>query len=247
MYSRSSFGSYYPIKSLIHKLNPLIKLINFLLTIIVLILSNSLYIHIFILVYVMLLAFMSLVPFRYYFNTLWFLRYVLIIIGIIMAYMGKSIELYVVYISKIVIFLEYLNILAFTTSPSESVYALERFLSLPNFLYLNVASLAFKIDNLLRYFPLYMSVKYKTISSSVSRGIMYGKLSFIKKIKLHFNIRRISRYKSKEMLEESELRLFDIKKRRTNYRTNRVSFTDIFFLLFHLLILFAYFVDGGIV
>ena len=247
MYSRASFGSYYPIESLIHKLNPIIKLINFLITSIRLILSNSLYVHIFLLIYIVLIAFMSLVPPRYYFNTFWHLRYIYIIVGIIMALAGQTIETYVVYMSKLIIVLEYINILAFTTSPSESIYALDRFLSLPNFLYLNVGYLAFKINSLLRYFPLYMSVKYKTITSSVSRGIVYGKLSFIKKIKLHFNIRRIARIKRREILNESKLRHFDIKKRRTNYRTNRIRFTDIFFLLFHLLILYVCFAEGGLI
>ena len=245
MYSRASFGSYYPINSLMHKLNPFIKLINFLITIIILILSNSLFVHMFLLVFVLLMALMSLVPFRYYFNTFWFLRYIYIIVGIIMAYMGKNIELYVVFISKFIIVLEYLNILAFTTSPSESIYAIDRFLSLPNFLYLNVTKLAYKINSMLRYFPLYESVKYKTITSSVSRGIIYGRLSFIKKIKLHSNIRRLTKEKNLEILNESKLRLFDINKRRTNYRTNKISFADIFFLLFHLLILFVYLSEGG--
>ena len=247
MYSRVSFGSYYPIDSLIHRLNPIVKLINFLITIIIIILSNSLYIHLFLLVFVLLLAFMSLVPFRYYFNTFWFLRYIYIIVGIIMAYMGKNIELYVVFISKFIIVLEYLNILAFTTSPSESIYALDKFLSLPNFLYLNVTNIAYKINGLLRYYPLYESVKYKTITSSVSRGIVYGKLSFIKKIKLHFNIRRLTKEKNKEIISESKLKNFDIKKRRTNFRTNKLGFNDIFFLLFHLLILYACLNEGGFI
>ena len=246
MYSRSSFGSYYPVNSIIHKLNPIIKLVNFIITIIVLILTNSLYIHIFLLVYVLLMACMSMVPIKYYFNTFWFFRYIYIIVGIIMALSGKSMELYFVYMSKLIIFFEYLNILAFTTSPSENIYALDRFLSLPNFLYLNVSSIAFKINSLLRYFPLYMTTKYKTITSSISRGIVYGKLSFIKKIKLHFNIRRLARIKNREMLNESKLRLFDIKSKRTNYRTNKVTFNDIFFLAFHVLMIIVYLIEGGI-
>ena len=32
MYSRNSFGSYYPVESMIHKLNPVIKIINFVNT-----------------------------------------------------------------------------------------------------------------------------------------------------------------------------------------------------------------------
>ena len=92
-----------------------------------------------------------------------------------------------------------------------------------------------------------MSVKYKTITASVSRGIIYRKLSILKKIKLHFNIRRLTKLKSKEILEESKLRLFDIKKKRTNYRSNRISFNDIFFLLFHIGLIIVHLIEVGVI
>ena len=91
-----------------------------------------------------------------------------------------------------------------------------------------------------------MSVKYRTITSSVSRGIEYGGLNFLNRIKLHSNIRRLTKVKNKEILNESRLRLFDIKKSRTNYRTNKVGFNDIFIILFHLLVLYSCFVAGGL-
>ncbi len=246
MYSRASFGSFYPIDSVMHKLNPIVKLINFIITVILLILNDSVYITFFLLVFVHIMMLLSYVPFKYYFNTFYSLRYVYILIAVIVAYLGHSISDYFVYVSKLIIFLEYLNILAFTTSPSESIYAIEKFLSLFNVFYINVSKIAFKINSILRYFPLYMSVKYKTIKSSMSRGITYGKLSIIKKIKLHNNIRRLSGIKYREILNESKLRLFNIKKYRTNYRTNKLSFNDIFFLIFHLVIFYAYLVEGGI-
>ena len=49
MYSRNSFGSYYPIDSIIHSLNPVMKIFNFILTIIIICLPSSIYVHIFLL------------------------------------------------------------------------------------------------------------------------------------------------------------------------------------------------------
>ena len=40
MYSRNSFGSYYPINSTIHRLNPVMKLINFVIAILILLLIS---------------------------------------------------------------------------------------------------------------------------------------------------------------------------------------------------------------
>ena len=74
MYSRNSFGSYYPIDSLIHRLNPVVKLINFLLTIILICISSSIYVNSFILVLLFVMLLMSYVPFKFYLNSIWSLR-----------------------------------------------------------------------------------------------------------------------------------------------------------------------------
>ena len=71
MYSRNSFGSYYPIDSTIHRLNPIFKLINFIIMILLMILCKSLTIHIFAFLLVLIMLLLSLVPFRYYFDTFW--------------------------------------------------------------------------------------------------------------------------------------------------------------------------------
>ena len=69
MYSRSSFGSYYPVDSIMHKLNPIIKLINFVITFILILLNDSVYITVFLLIFLLIMMLMSFVPLKYYFNT----------------------------------------------------------------------------------------------------------------------------------------------------------------------------------
>ena len=250
MYSRDSFGSYYPVDSCIHRLNPVIKVINFLIIIILTILSLSTYINIFMLLLVIIMMLLSFVPFKYYLRTFYALRYVYVLIALLCYYFNTSLELCLVYISKVIVVVEYLNIIAYTTSPSENIYGIEKFLSLFNFLYLPVSKVAFKINSILRYFPLYLTVKYKTLKASTSRGIDYNNLNMFKRFtssfKLRRNIRRLTKYKNDEINTCSELRLYDIGKYRTNYRTNKVGFYDIFFLLFHVVLMYAYLVEGGL-
>lgn len=62
MYSRNSFGSYYPINSTIHRLNPVMKLINFVIAILILLLSNNLQINIFVLALTFVMMLLSYVP-----------------------------------------------------------------------------------------------------------------------------------------------------------------------------------------
>lgn len=250
MYSRNSFGSFYPINSLIHRLNPVIKLINFLIIIILSIICNSVYVNGFILVLVIIMMLLSYVPFKYYMNTFWSMRYIYILIAFICAYFDQSLSECIVYLMKVISVVEYLNILAFTTSPSESVYGIEKFLSLFNFLYLPISNLAIKINAIIRYIPLLLTVEYKTLKAASSRGIDYYHTNIIGRfnafIKVYGNIRRQVKLKNKEIYHSQELRLFNTKKYRTNYRTNKVSFNDIFFLIFHLSLIYAYLVEARI-
>ena len=250
MYSRNSFGSYYPVDSCIHRLNPVVKLINFIIVLLLVIFTSSLYINGFMFMLVIIMMLLSFVPIKYYLKTFWFLRYIYLIIAIICLYFGTSIEECLVYIAKVVIVVEYLNILSFTTSPSESIYGIEKFLSLFNFLYLKVSKLAFRLNSMLRYSSLYLTVQYRAFKASASRGLDFRNMNLLKRISLSYNvnknIRRLTKNKNKEINECSELRLYDIRKYRTNYRTNKVAFYDIFFLIFHILLVYAYAVEEGL-
>ena len=246
MYSNASFGSFYPVSSTIHRLNPIVKLINFILMILILLLTSSKEIHSFLFIYVLVTILLSYVPIKYYFNTFYSLRYVYLIIAFICYYLGLDFTTYLVYTSKLVIFVLYLNVIVFTTSPSETIYSIEKFLSLFNIFNLKVVKLATKINNILRYYPLYMNVKYKTLFAASSRGIHIGFFNIIGKLKLHFRVKKLTRLRNKETLEYSELRLYDINKHRTNYRTNKVGFYDILFLVFHLVLLYIYCIEEGL-
>ena len=250
MYSRNSFGSYYPISSTIHKLNPIMKLINFIITILVLILSNNLQINIFVLVLTIIMMILSYVPFKYYFNTFWSLRYIYLFLIFFLYSLGINFNDTVCYLIKLIVVVEYLNILAFTTSPSESVYGIERFLSMFNFLMIPVNKIAIKINSILRYFPLLVVVNYKTIKAQSSRGIDYYNSNIFGRgyvfMNLLSNSLRLTKAKSKEINYASELKLYNDKRYRTNYETNRVGFNDIFFFMFHLALLYACVVEKGL-
>ena len=250
MYSRNSFGSFYPVDSSVHRLNPVVKLFNFIVAILLIILSDSLYINLFLFSLVLCMELLSFVPFKYYFRTFWSLRYVYILILFICAYFRLSITESLIYIIKLITVAEYLNILAFTTSPSESAYGIEKFLSYFNFLYLPITKFAFKINKMLRYVPLMLTVEYKTLKAEASRGIdyfhsnMFGRMNAVGSI--YRNILALTKRKSRDIAFASELRLYNMKRYRTSYRTNRVGFYDLFFTVFHLALVYSYLVQRGV-
>ena len=251
MYSRNSFGSYYPIDSLIHRLNPVMKLFNFVLAIIIICLPSSIYVHIFLLSLVIIMTFMSYVPFRFYLKTIWSVRYIYILIAFFCLYFDTTLNECLIYIMKFTIIIEYLNLIAYTTSPSENIYGIERFLNLFNFLYLPVTKLAFRLDSILRFIPLYQSVEYKTYKACSSRGIDYFHANIFgriyARIKTETSILRLVRLKGKEINTFIEMRLFNEKIKRTNYRTNKISYIDIFFCLFHIGLIIVYLIESGII
>ena len=110
MYFRNYYGSFYPVSSTIHKLNPIVKLINFIIMLLLMILSDSREIHLFMFIYVVVIILLSYVPLKYYFNTFYSLRYVYLIIAFICYYLGLDFTTYLVYTSKLVIFVLYLKL-----------------------------------------------------------------------------------------------------------------------------------------
>ncbi len=250
MYSRNSFGSFYPVDSAIHRLNPVVKLLLFLIAIFLVVATNSLYIHLFLLALTVVMMLLSYTPIRYYFKTFWFLRYIYIIIAFVCAHYSVSLETTCVYILKLVIITEYLNILAFTTSPSETIYGIEKTVTPFNFLFLPMSKIAFKINNMLRYLPLMQGVEYKSLKAQSSRGIDYyhsnifGRMYALNNI--FSNMLSLTKRKNDEISFAGKLRLYNVKAYRTNYRTNKVGFYDIVFILFHLLLMYAYIKEKGI-
>ena len=130
MYTRDSFGSFYPIDSMIHRLNPIIKLVNFIIVLLIVLYTSSIYIVSFIMLFLLFMIIESHVPLRYYFNTFYSFRYIYILVAIICAYNGIVFNTYLVYIFKLIIVFEYINVLSYTTSPSETIYSIDRVLSI---------------------------------------------------------------------------------------------------------------------
>ncbi len=251
MYSRNSFGSFYPIDSSVHRLNPVIKLIDFLIIIFLVIFCDSLYINLFMLGLVIIMMLLSFVPLKFYMNTFWSLRYLYILVAFICAGFRMNMSECLVILSKIVVVVEYLNIISYTTSPSESAYGIEKFLSYFNILLLPISSLAFKINSILRYVPLLLTVEHKTLKAQASRGIDYYHTNIFGRVyavsNLYLNVHRLTRRKNREIAFSRELKLFNLKRYRTNFRTNRVGFYDIFFTAFHILLILAYLKDKGVI
>lgn len=250
MLSNKYFGSYYPVKSIIHKLSSIIKLICLLLFLIPIIGSMSLKLHIVILFFLIMIIYSSNVPIRFYTNMLYGLRYVYIFLLFLLASKGLSLENAVIVLIKITCFIEYLAYLFYTTSPSELKYAIEKCLNPFNFLNINLARISNTIIMLITFFPILFTTEKKVLKSASSRGLdyfhgdilsrMYASISSFKNT-LRLTIEKIKRNK-----EASVLKMYKVNKFRTNLRTNKIGFYDVIFLLVHFIFIAYYIWERGI-
>lgn len=244
MYTRNYFGSYYPVDSAISRLNPVIKLLNFIICLVLIILSNNLYLNLFIFGVVFIMMLLSFVPLKYYFKTIWSLRYIFILVLFVCAYLSFNREETLTLILKIISVVEYLNVFAFSTSPSETVYALEKILFPLNIFFLRVSKIALKINNVLRYIPNLLNTENIILKAQANRGLDYYHSNVIGKIYAVINTWKntikITNMRNREVYFSSELKLYNSRKHRTNYNVNKIGFYDIVFIVYHLLLIVVY-------
>lgn len=250
MQSNKYFGSYYPVESIIHKLNPVIKLLCLFLFLIPMIGSMDLKLHIVILFFIIMILYSSNVPLRFYMNMLYGLRYIYIFLLFLFASRGLTLEQTVITLIKISAIIEYLAFIFYTTAPSELKYGIEKILNPFNFLNLNLGKFSNFIVSIITFFPLLFTVEQSVLMNAGSRGLDYYHSDILAKIIVVMssfkNTLRLTFQKIKETKLACELKMYKVTKFRTNLRTNKVRFFDIILILIHLIFIAYYIYERGL-
>ena len=251
MYSKGLFGTYYPADSKVHDMSIIIKLLNFFLFILVMIGSKSLRLHLVILVILVLQILESKIPFGFFFNMFYGLRYIYVILIFIFASLNLTLELSIIYLLKFILITEYLALLTYTTSLSEFDYGIYKLLNPINFLNLNISYISLIIGNIFRFIPELIFTENLVLKSQASRGIDYNNSGLIGKyyaiVHSLKNTIRLTFKRMKEINSLAKLRIFDKNKRRTNLKTGNFSFYAFVLLIFHLLFLYLYILEVNLI
>lgn len=243
MQSNKYFGQYYPIDSKIHNLNVFTKLITLLLLIITLIISNSLRLELVIFFFIFILLYESKVPLRFYFNIIYGLRYLLIILVVLLASKGLTLNVAVTILFKVFNIISYLSLIFYTTSNSELKYGLEKILSPFNIFNLRISTFINRLVNLINFFPLLLITEREVLISSSARGLDYFHTDLVSRfitalISLK-NTFRLTMEKLKRKKLNNKIKLYSTKTFRTNLRTNKFKFYD--FIILAVFIVFIYY------
>ena len=235
MQSNKAFTSFYPVNSFVHRLNPVVKFICFLLMLVPIIASMDMKLHLIMLFVIIYLLYSSKVPFRFYFDTIYSLRFVFILLIFILAFKGLYFEDAVSIVLKVVVVMLYLSMLFYTTSPSELKYGIEKLLSPFNIFNINISPVINRVVDAITFFPnLFITEKQVLINAS-SRGVDYFHTDIISRffaLLLSFkNTLRLTRERTKKIKFSASLKGYSTKKYRTNLRTNKVRFGDVILIV----------------
>ena len=230
-------GRYYSVKSFIHLMNPLSKIICLSLFVLMTLISNSLLFGILLVGINVLIVYLSNVPVMVYLKSLSKMKIFLIFLFIVNIIFGVNFITNILMIIKIILLVNYSSILTLTTPPTEITYGLELFLKPLNKLHLPVNKVSLSISLALRFIPTIFDEATKILKSQASRGVDYynsdikGKIEAIKTMIIPmFNL---SLKRADILADAMEVRLFSFDKIRTNYRINKWGLFDTLSVLVH--------------
>ena len=224
---------YYETNSVIHKMNSFIKIICFLLFVIAII-SNDLMVNILFIILLILLILFSKIPLSIYLEPILRVNWVLLILLIFNIIIGVSFYLNLIIIIKIILIIGYLLLINLTTSQSEIIYSLEILLTPLKIFKLPVNRIALFLSFCLRFIPMILNQYNEVLRSYKSRNSNFKISVYFKSIIMTFTK---TFDKIKQIRKKMKLRLFDINKRRTNYRFNKIKIFDIIILFIHIILL----------
>ena len=237
MSNKIMIGRYYSIKSRVHSMNPLAKIICTLLFMVTIFMTYDVKLNIVILFLMMLVLFDTKIPLKIFLKLIYDLKWLLLIILIINLVLNVSIVVNIICILRLIYIVLYTSVLTLTTPPTEITYGLERLLSPLKIIGIRVNKVALFISSALGFIPNIVDQKNKILKSQASRGIDYYNCNLKgKRIVLQALLEpllTLTVKRTKRLYVSMDLRLYNINKTRVNFRQNKWRFYDTFMVVIH--------------
>ena len=191
-------GQYYNVKSVIHALDPRVKLVATLIFLISLFISINVFAYILASIFLVIVIFLCKVPFIYIIKGIKSLILLLLISVIFNIFLtpGKVIFSFFIFnvtyeglviAIKMAVRLVYLvigsSVLTLTTTPSKLTDGLEKGLSFLKIFNVPVAEIALMMSIALRFIPILIEETNKIMNAQMSRGANFDKGNLIEKAK----------------------------------------------------------------
>lgn len=240
MLNNITLGRYYQRDSIVHKLNPIFKIISLMVMIISIFFIDN-YIDILMLgSYLFLSMVYSDIEIKTYLKNILGIKIFLIFILVIDLVFFTSVHKIVFDLFRIMFIILYSSILTYTTVITELTYGIEKILS-PLKKIIPVSDIAMIISLSIRYIPALTEESGRIIRAQKLRGISFDSSDIKEKIKnitgILIPIFAISLKKSEKMADIMDIRLYNYGKSKTNYRSNSWRTIDTLLLSLNIVIL----------
>lgn len=240
MFHNIMLGRYYPVRSKIHAMNPISKLLCIFIFILMTFLSTTWQLNIFLVILTFLFLLLTNISVAYYFRTIKIvipIYIILFIIGIIFHIPLLDSFFFMV---KITLILFYFTMLTLTTPMTEIIYGFEKLLSFLSLFGLNVPAIALSVTEAIRFIPNMVDEGSRILTSAASRGIDYRHSNLITKFiilkSMSGPILSLSIKRSEDLRKAMELRLYQ-RGKRTNFRMNCWKAFDSYMIMMYVLVL----------
>lgn len=248
MLNNIMIGKYYPISSKVHSMNPFAKICCLLIFIVSLFFCNDVRFVIILTMLAVLMMFNTHIPLSVYGKAIKSMWMLLVFVVGINFLLRISIEMNVIILLRIVLIVLYTSMLTLTTPPNEITDGLEKLMSPLKLIGLPINRTALAITLALRFIPTIIDQGNKILKSQASRGIDYynsnlqGKFMALKAMLIPMFTLTVKR--ADALADSMEVRLYNVNKKRVNFRQNKWGFYDSFMLGIHVLMLIVIVVKG---
>ena len=240
MLNNISLGTYINKDSVVHKLNPVFKIISLIIMITSVLCIKS-YISMLILtLYLITSIIYSNISMKVYLKNIYGIKIFLIFILIIDLIFYNGISTIIFDLFKLIFIVMCSSILTYTTATTEITYGLEKIL-LPLKKVLPVESIIMIITLSIRYIPTLTEEANRIINIQKLRGINFKSKNIKERLisisGIFIPMFVLSLKKAEKTSDIMEIRLYGCSKSRTNYRFNKWKIRDSLLLILNILIL----------
>lgn len=240
MLNNITLGKYYQVDSVVHKLNPIFKIISLIIMITSIFFIDS-YVDIIMLgSYLLLSMVYSNISIQTFLKNIKGIKIFLIFILIIDLIFFVSISKVVCDLFKIIFIILYSSLLSYTTVITEITYGIETLLK-PLSKIIPVSDIATTITLAIRYIPSLTHEADRIIKAQKMRGINFDSKDIKEKIisisGILMPMFALSLKKAERTADIMDIRLYNYGKSKTNYRSNKWKIIDTLLLILNILIL----------
>lgn len=224
--------------SIIHNINPTIKILCIIILLITSVISNTIIGHILILSIIIIMCYTTNIDIKYYIKKITNLNFFLITLFIFNLFFKIPLYDDIIIIFKLIEIIIYTTIITYTTNLKAMNYGIEKLLSFLKIFKINYKIITLSITLSISFIPIIIDQANKIIKSLKSRAVDFknntfsNKILIIKSIIIPIILTSLNR--ADKLATTMELNLFDINNIKSNYYKYKIKFYDILYLILHI-------------